>query len=455
MTRWLQSLQGQLVLRLATVFVAATLLGVCALIYAGAQAANTLGDDELQRRAEQIAHHVVRDPSGAVRLQLPPKLDRLYRSSARTRLLAVRAMDGTLIATSDPLFAEAIRSWPANSTERHPFRLDELGPASEDYNGITVRVASAVGPLSVSVAAASDAEALADGLVKHLMRVVAWALPAFMGVMLAVAIWSIRRGLSPVLAASEQAASISPSAIGVRLQTERLPAELSPLVSAVNGALDRLEQGFHVQRQFTANAAHELRTPLAILTAGLDGLSDTAEIKKLREDVARMNRLVVQLLHVARLDSIPIDTSAQMDLRDVAAKVVEYMSPWAVRQQRSLGFEATAAPVWIHGNADAVADALRNLVENAVHHTPPGTEVTVTVASDGTLSVSDQGPGVQEEDLPHIFERFWRGHGPRSHGAGLGLAIVAEIVRAHRGDIRVVDAPQGGASFELRFPLVG
>jgi two-component system sensor histidine kinase MprB len=81
--------------------------------------------------------------------------------------------------------------------------------------------------------------------------------------------------------------------------------------------------------------------------------------------------------------------------------------------------------------------------------------VTVTVAPDGTLSVSDQGPGVREEDLPHIFERFWRGHGPRSHGAGLGLAIVAEIVRAHRADIRVVDAPQGGALFELRFPLMG
>jgi signal transduction histidine kinase len=450
---WARSLQGQLVLRLAAVFAAATALGVGALVLEGSQAANTLGDDELERRAVQIARYIERGSDGTLRLQLPPRLQQLYNSPARTRLLAVRAPDGRLIASSDPLFAAAIADWPADSARRHAFRLDQLGPASEDYNGLTVRVDSVAGPLSVSVAAASDAEALADGLLRGLTADAAWALPVFMAAMLAVAVWSIRRGLRPVLAASEQAAAIGPAATGVRLPTAGQPAELLPLVSAVNRALDRLEQGFQTQRQFTANAAHELRTPLSILTAGLDGLSSTPEIEKLREDAARMNRLVAQLLRVARLDSIPIDVSARIDLRRTAAQVVEYMSPWAVRQQRALGFEAQAAPVWVRGNADALADALRNLVENAVHHTPAGTEVTVAVAPDGTVRVGDHGPGVLEEDRLHIFERFWRGRGLRRQGAGLGLAIVAEIVKAHHGRIEVSNAPDGGALFELHLPL--
>ncbi len=141
----------------------------------------------------------------------------------------------------------------------------------------TVRVDSSVGPLSFSVAAVSDAEALASGLMKGFIIDVAWAIPFFAAAMLAVAVWSIRRGLTPVLAASQKAAAIGTGTTGVRLPTDRLPTELVSLVAAVNSALDRLEQGFSVQREFTANAAHELRTPLAILTAGLDELQDTPE----------------------------------------------------------------------------------------------------------------------------------------------------------------------------------
>ncbi len=447
------SLQAQLALKLAAVFTLATVLAICAVIYEGTQAAKTLGDDELEERATQLARFFSRGSDGIWRLELPPRQRQLYDSPARTRLLAARTTDGRLIASTDAAFAAELAGWPAPMGERSAFRLEDFGAASQDYNGVTVRVQHSSGPLWVSVAAVSDADALAYGIMKRFIEDVAWSILLFAVATLAVAVWSIRRGFKPVRAASKMAAAIGPSATAVRLPTDELPAELLPLVAAVNAALDRLEQGFTVQRQFTANAAHELRTPLAILTAGLDALANGPEVDKLRDDVSRMNRLVDQLLRVARLDSIALDVADKTDLREAAAEVVEYMSPWALAMHCTLGFDASAGPVWVRGNAPAIKDALRNLVENAVFHTREGTEVSVAVSPSGSVGVADRGPGIPEHDRKHIFERFWRGRGVSRPGAGLGLAIVAEIVRAHHGEIAVTDAALGGALIVLKFPL--
>jgi len=447
------SLQAQLALKLAAVFSLATVLAICTVIYEGGQAAKTLGDDELEERAIQLTRFISRDPDGIWHLELPPRQRQLYDSPARTRLLAARTTDGRLIASTDGEFAAELAGWPALIGERRAFRLEDFGAASQDYNGITVRVQSAAGPLWVSVAAVSDADALAYGIMKRFIVDVAWSIFLFAAAMLAVAVLSIRRGLKPVLAASEMAEGIGPNATTVRLPTDDLPSELLPLVAAVNAALDRLEQGFAVQRQFTANAAHELRTPLAILTAGLDALKDGPEVEKLRDDASRMNRLVDQLLRVARLDSVAIDVADKTDLRAAAAEVVEYLSPWALAMHRTLGFDAPSEPVWVRGNAPALKDALRNLVENAVFHTREATEVTVAVSPSGTVSVADRGPGIPEPDRKHIFERFWRGRDVSRPGAGLGLAIVSEIVRAHHGEIQVTEVSLGGASILMKLPL--
>jgi len=276
-------------------------------------------------------------------------------------------------------------------------------------------------------------------------------IPLFALATLLIGTWSIRAGLRPLAAISQRAARIDPRSPEVRLPAEGLPSELLPLVQAVNSALDRLQEGFAVQRRFTANAAHELRTPLTMLTAGLDELGGGVAATKLKADVARMNRLVSQLLRVARLDAIPVDVNARVDLVQVTAQVVEYLAPWAIKQGRAIGFDGPDHPVMVTGNPDEMSDAIRNIIENAVLHTPAGTEVTVTVSRDGAVSVDDEGPGVPPEDRDRIFGRFWRGKAAVAPGAGLGLAIVSEIVRHHGGTVEVGDAPGGGASFRLRF----
>jgi len=164
-----------------------------------------------------------------------------------------------------------------------------------------------------------------------------------------------------------------------------------------------------------------------------------------------MNRLVEQLLRVARLDAIALDVSERVELNAVALHVVETMAPWAWAKKRTLAFSGAERPIHVKGNAHAIADAVRNLVENAVIHSPSGTEALVSTHPDGSVSVANDGSVIAVTDQERIFDRFWRGKDVTSEGAGLGLAIVKEIMKMHDGTVSVENGAAGGVVFTLHF----
>ncbi len=448
----LPSLQLRLVLPLVALFVIGSAVIVGFVVWRAYETADTLGERELSLRAADLANSIVRQPDGAVQLDLPQGLRDAYGAAPDADIFAIRGPDGRLIAALPAAFGALAERWAPATEHAGYFHLSELAGNTTDYYGLGISLDSAAGPVSIWVARAKGTNALIHSMLEEFVFDIAWVIPLFMLLALGSAILAIRSALRPVRQISEIAGSIGPSTTSVRLPQASLPREIVPLVAAVNRALDRLEQGFAVQRQFTANAAHELRTPLAIVTGALESLPPNSEIEKLKIDVARMNRLVEQLLSVARLDAIALDVSGTVDLNDVARQTVANLAPWALAQARTLAFVGADRPVLVNGNAYAIDDAIRNLVENAVAHAPPRTEVTVTTRSDSSIEVSDRGPGVPTQDRERIFERFWRGKAAPAHGAGLGLAIVAEIMKAHGGSAWVSTGPTGGAVFTLSFP---
>jgi signal transduction histidine kinase len=235
------------------------------------------------------------------------------------------------------------------------------------------------------------------------------------------------------------------------LPTANVPQEIFPLVNAINRALDRMEQGLMRQREFNANAAHQLRTPLAVLSANIQAMEDKTTAAKLIYDVELMSRMVNQLLLVARLETLSHPANETVDLTAVATDVATNLAPLAIASGKHLEVVNGMGPIFVRANAEALRAALSNLVENALSHTLPTTTVSIRLTQEPTVEVTDCGPGVPPDQRNQVFERFWKGD-RNGKGAGLGLAIVRHIMTALQGSVSVSDNPSGGAAFTLRFP---
>ncbi|MBN9332945.1 HAMP domain-containing sensor histidine kinase [Devosia sp.] len=262
----------------------------------------------------------------------------------------------------------------------------------------------------------------------------------------------IRRSLAGVEQVAREAALVDIGQSDVRLPYDRVPTELIPLVRAFNEALDRLDSGIVRQRRFLADAAHELRTPIAILQTRLESLPDGPEKRQLQRDSARLGGMANELLDLHRMALSP-DAFETVDLVDLAAQVTADLAPLAIDAGNDIEFVAPEKPVEVKGDASALSRAVANLIHNAMAHGGPEVDIRVTVEEDGRIGVSDNGPGV---DLEHREEIFWPFHrlSQSPHGAGLGLSLVRDIIKRHGGKITVTTAPQGGALFEISLPVI-
>lgn len=242
--------------------------------------------------------------------------------------------------------------------------------------------------------------------------------------------FTLRVALKPMRDLSEAAAGISPKSMHVRLSTHKVPHEIAPFVDSFNRVLERLEEGYRNQREFLSTAAHELKTPLALIRAQVELIARSAQSGMLLQDVEHMSRHVQQLLHLAEASEVQNYKMILVSMDDLVAEAVNYLRRMADAADVRLEIP------WKHGGRAWLADRgalftlLKNLLENAIQHTPAGMPVSVEV-DERSVTVRDWGPGVPQEQISLVFDRFWRGAHRRDKGAGLGMAICKEIAQAH------------------------
>ncbi|VVN69567.1 sensor histidine kinase [Pseudomonas fluorescens] len=258
----------------------------------------------------------------------------------------------------------------------------------------------------------------------------------------------LRCTLKPLQDVSKSATAISPRSLNSRLDTDAVPVEIAPLVDSFNQVLDRLERGYRVQQEFLGNAAHELKTPLALIRAQIE-LDQSENCADLLADVEYMTRQVQQLLLLAEASEVCNYSFSIVDVRELAREAASYLQRTAkAAQVRLIVPEKGRETLW-HADRGALFTLLKNLLENAVQHAPPGSQVIVDIDAN-SMSVRDFGAGVEEEQLTLIFTRFWRGSHRRDHGAGLGLPICQEIALAHGWELSVLKANPGLIFLVLR-----
>lgn len=242
--------------------------------------------------------------------------------------------------------------------------------------------------------------------------------------------FTLRRALQPLRTASGEARRITPRTLDARLDAGAQPVEIQPLVVAFNQVLDRLQEGFRIQQEFLSSAAHELKTPLALIRAQVElGLNEERR-RHVLQDVDRMAHQVQQLLMLAEVSEPQNFRIEPMDPRSTLHEALDFMARVADRRSVHLGVRIDPDVRQWQADRGALFTLLKNLLENAIQHSPVGGVVALTANASG-FSVTDQGPGVLPEHLLRIFDRFWRSPQRRDEGTGLGLAICSEIALAH------------------------
>jgi signal transduction histidine kinase len=265
--------------------------------------------------------------------------------------------------------------------------------------------------------------------------------------------WLVRRSMAGVGKVAAQAEAIDIRERGARLEDGAVPRELQPLVRTFNATLARLGEGYEARDRFLADAAHELRAPIAILGTRLEALPHGEARTRLLTDLGRLSNLAEQLLDLQRLGKQAAEL-APLDLVALAREVSAEVAPLVLDAGYELAMDAPPAPVLVMGDRQALARAFTNLLHNAIVHAGGKGLIHVQVGADGAFQVSDEGPGIPREQREQIFTPFYRLR-PSSVGAGLGLHLVQEIVARHGGDIGVLDVPGGGARFRVRLRLAG
>ncbi|MDF3832146.1 sensor histidine kinase N-terminal domain-containing protein [Cupriavidus basilensis] len=303
-------------------------------------------------------------------------------------------------------------------------------------------------PVLVQVGETLDKRArLANEIIKGVI------LPQFVILPLAVVlVWfGLTRGLAPLTSIQQRIRARNPGDTSP-IDEHAAPQEITPLVASFNDLLARLDTSVQTQKRFIADAAHQMKTPLAGLRMQAELAQREQSPEELRKSLAqiagsseRAAHLVTQLLSLARMENLAgAGSMAPLDLAALAREVVKDWLPQAWARRIDLGVDADDHPVMVQGNRLMLTEMLNNLIDNAIRYTPADGRATVRVSADAFepfayLEVEDTGPGIPVAERERVMERFYRVLGTKTQGSGLGLAIVREIVQQHGGDVGILD----------------
>jgi len=420
--------------------------------YVALRVATFAYDRSLLDPALDMAANVRMDAEGPRLAMLQQAQEALLFDHEDTLVFQIRAPGGAVVAGDEdlnlpPNLAPGERSFFDSRYHGEPVRV----AAVRSDSGLYVQVAETLHKRNRLIW-----EILAAGLLPALLIALAT---------LALAWTGVARGIAPLAWIRTQLLGRTPHDLRP-LDEHATPVEIAPAIEALNRLLAQLRESNEMQQRFLANAAHQLRTPLAGLQMHLELLLRRDLSPEVREEIAGMHiatvragHLANQLLALAKAEASMDDSGrfATVDLHSVADHAVQEWVQRAIARDIDLGFVLEHATV--PGNAVLLGELLDNLLDNALRYTPPGGSVTVRCGSElgfPYLSVEDNGPGIPESAHGRVFERFYRIQGTPGDGAGLGLAIVKEVALRHRGVLRI-ERPNGddqgrGTRIVIRFP---
>ena len=315
-----------------------------------------------------------------------------------------------------------------------------------DRSGSTVRwiqVAMVGDPAQLWV------RAIAEDLGNRLLFPILIIVPA-----LTVAVFfTTRQALRPLTEISRHARAlgrrVTPGARFEPLPDGKLPLEFEAVMTAVNALLSHIDRALMLQKQFTSDVAHELRTPLAVLLLELSELPPSPEVERMQTELCSLRDIVNELLRFAQAEEAMAQKRQRVNISLVARRVCEELAAVAFQERKTIEFDAPEKDVELSGHATLIDVALRNLVGNAIKVAPRRSMISVGVGGDGSIVVEDRGPGVPDHQKKLIFDRFWHASSHEGGGTGIGLALVRRIALLHGGDVQVRDRPGGGACFVL------
>lgn len=356
----------------------------------------------------------------------------------------------------------AVRSSSAPQTPLGPF---DNGFSNRDVNGEPWRiytVAASDQPMAVMVGEKmANRTVLENSITWRFLGAIVLAMP-----LLATLIWiGIGRALRPMQRLAQDVGARGVDSLE-SINADQTPIETRPLVDALNTLFARVHTALEKERRFTADAAHELRTPLAavkthaqVAQRAQDHSERDHALRHVVDGVNRTTHLVEQLLTLARLDPDAVKHRglklAPVAVCDVAARTLADLAPAALGRnvELSLNEDCTGTAL---GEEAMLGVLLRNLIENAIHHTPSGGQVAVSVKTDADgvrIVVEDSGPGIPAADRERVFQRFYRRLGTDAPGSGLGLSIVQRVIEIHQARIRLGEAALGGLKVEVTLPI--